>query len=1100
MLRMMKQDGELCLHDCLSLGEVELGLAGTAHPPEDENRNNSDNAVAVRHRLPLLLRLLHESRPLSSVPSLSLEAGAVAFDQEEDDEGNKTPLKRPDAVEDDSTKKDSDGKLPDRKSSPDAAVDDDDVGGTIQRAVDRLEDAAASDPVAEAAEALVGAWAPRSARRFEKLLRRQLRHSKTRISSSSLNLHSLLSDTELEEALAVALSATDEAVLAVSPLLTMQGKKKRQRTSVATDVSVQGDDDNDDDGDGGSNSDAESDDDNTQVDHVLVFQRESQTELLLDSLLDKKTKKRPSPDPAGTTTTKSSGRSLPLRNQQQRRQWAVVGEDSHEASVTKTLVELVRLVRAHSSLSGSSARVSNHETTEDETAAHPPPSLVPEDSIFAQEEPRQGGGGGGAGASMLSGPVDLPSTVSALLHHAPYLPARSVAEAMCRAGVPQAPSIVSRIAANDPSATAGLIAGCLDSLLGHHHNHSHHAMLSLSAARGALRSLALLSPRELARVRSAISDPPSLLLLDLQLELALLSGPDSALEAACLVNQHFSCLYGVGEVVESEDNQSSNNSNGEEEEVATNPDHDDDEEEEQEDDEPSVPGTKLGPYHRGRKTSLQGIFHNNPSLLRLALEVFGHDLAAQRNQCDNDTTRPTARFSLVMTSVVWLLYKVPINLLLEKPTGRAAFESCLTELQHWVEKLRITNDITTSNHGPDDVPLHGHLDRSLKILVCSCFAALSASFSLRVDEAKIASTYGDASCKMLVELLLRNLRHRSHDCAGFAARLVLLCANRSDASSLMLGTLLLRHMSTERKSRNRQVKPRDQCAEACHRLCASFTPEEIQIVCLGGLSSIRSLVADPAFGLDLARDVMIPDNVRLRQLREMLEHVLTSTSDDASALLHHPLMPAFIETTVFALMNRGASSILPIVSPVEVENLSQLASFRPDSTLTLTESRFIVCLLYYFALRDVDPKLFSLFMLDFRTLPVTNIRYLCEKPLAYGMSESLASRLCDCIDVCCPETRQKASFLRLSMRSAKRHGSITKRELLARLRNSIESRDSDPSGKTARRAFIVAKGWLSESTLITSTTSALLSHPNTLPSFFTFASLYRDPLMYACVI
>jgi hypothetical protein len=108
----------LSLHDSLSLGEVELGLSSEHRPSEEEVR-----------RLPLLLRLLSSSRPLSCIPSFPL-------------------LPEPDAEEND-------------EASSDAI---------IQQAVNRLEDRAALYSAAEGVEVVACHLAPYVCRKISRLM------------------------------------------------------------------------------------------------------------------------------------------------------------------------------------------------------------------------------------------------------------------------------------------------------------------------------------------------------------------------------------------------------------------------------------------------------------------------------------------------------------------------------------------------------------------------------------------------------------------------------------------------------------------------------------------------------------------------------------------------------------------------------------------------------------------------------------------------------------------------------------------------------------------------------------------------------------------
>ena len=61
----------LSLHDCLSLGEIALGLQNDdkANTTKQE-ASHHDRSIQEIHRLPLFLRILSMTRPLSTITSL----------------------------------------------------------------------------------------------------------------------------------------------------------------------------------------------------------------------------------------------------------------------------------------------------------------------------------------------------------------------------------------------------------------------------------------------------------------------------------------------------------------------------------------------------------------------------------------------------------------------------------------------------------------------------------------------------------------------------------------------------------------------------------------------------------------------------------------------------------------------------------------------------------------------------------------------------------------------------------------------------------------------------------------------------------------------
>lgn len=127
----------LSLHDALALGEVESGLPTSSSSSTTEHDN--DHQLEEIQRLPILLRLLSAARPLSSIPS---------FGKEE------TTSKSND---------DNDADAADDRNS--AAVCD----ALANRVVARLEDVAATYPVAEGVDVVACHLAPSICRHISRV-------------------------------------------------------------------------------------------------------------------------------------------------------------------------------------------------------------------------------------------------------------------------------------------------------------------------------------------------------------------------------------------------------------------------------------------------------------------------------------------------------------------------------------------------------------------------------------------------------------------------------------------------------------------------------------------------------------------------------------------------------------------------------------------------------------------------------------------------------------------------------------------------------------------------------------------------------------------
>ncbi len=98
--------------------------------------------------------------------------------------------------------------------------------------------------------------------------------------------------------------------------------------------------------------------------------------------------------------------------------------------------------------------------------------------------------------------------------------------ALCRAAVPQTPSLIARMGANAPAAIPTLVRGCIRAYEKASQSRAkNHAIAS--SARQAIRSLASLSAREASRIRSLLERDG--VMIDVQLELAMKHDPLLAL-------------------------------------------------------------------------------------------------------------------------------------------------------------------------------------------------------------------------------------------------------------------------------------------------------------------------------------------------------------------------------------------------------------------------------------------------------------------------------------------------------------------------------------------------------------------------------------------
>lgn len=187
-------------------------------------------------------------------------------------------------------------------------------------------------------------------------------------------------------------------------------------------------------------------------------------------------------------------------------------EDSQEAHLTRLLSELASLVVQ---------------------SLQPPPTTNKQDDEEAPEATL-----GVKADSLLSDSEtatignELGACIAVIMHHSPVLRHRHVASALCRASVPQAPTLIFRMGANSPNGIACLVRGCMDAVMVDKRSiGSNNTEEVVSIAKASVRKLASLSTRESARIRGMLEST----MIDVKLELSL---KQDAVEAACLLTQH----------------------------------------------------------------------------------------------------------------------------------------------------------------------------------------------------------------------------------------------------------------------------------------------------------------------------------------------------------------------------------------------------------------------------------------------------------------------------------------------------------------------------------------------------------------------------------
>jgi hypothetical protein len=359
------------LHDCLALGQVELGLANSTTTPTTNNSSNDEV-----HRLPLLLRWLHQARPWTRVPEL------IGLEEKQDTTAAITTLD----IE-----------------APQQHGETRNEDAVLEEAVARMEDRAALYSVAEGVQLVACHLAPAACLRASRLP--PLRRRKPR---ASHHRPETVYDTTPLMALAQNALAAPKATTMTTIMTTgnnTNSPKKQRRSSLsggpnaATSTTDRWEDDPDElHGRGSDGSDL---DDHDNKAHTPIDSGDDGPTTLTSATIN------------STTTNKKRSRKTEKRQSSQAL-FAQASPDSVEFLVLHTLQELIRLVADSLKSSTGATKCA---------AAAAATKLSYTDDLLLAEPARPD-------ASSVGGAMDahdLGVTLVSLLHNAPVLAHEHVA-------------------------------------------------------------------------------------------------------------------------------------------------------------------------------------------------------------------------------------------------------------------------------------------------------------------------------------------------------------------------------------------------------------------------------------------------------------------------------------------------------------------------------------------------------------------------------------------------------------------------------------------------------------------------------------------------
>lgn len=189
--------------------------------------------------------------------------------------------------------------------------------------------------------------------------------------------------------------------------------------------------------------------------------------------------------------------------------------DSQEATFVKIVSELTSLVVRSLEQNGFQKNSSSQDADDEpHDSGVGSLALSTDDSILSEYSPATDDDGGGA----MEG-SDLGSTIAAIMHYSPVLQSRHVSSAFCRASLPQTGNLLTRIAANCPATSSGLLLGCIETYA--HAITCGNTSIAKTAKKGA-NALAGLCRSECSKVFNKLQSLD--IMADIQLQLSMKLG------------------------------------------------------------------------------------------------------------------------------------------------------------------------------------------------------------------------------------------------------------------------------------------------------------------------------------------------------------------------------------------------------------------------------------------------------------------------------------------------------------------------------------------------------------------------------------------------
>jgi len=701
------------------------------------------------------------------------------------------------------------------------------------------------------------------------------------------------------------------------------------------------------------------------------------------------------------------------------------------------------------------------------------------DSLFAETHELSSSLGGGW--SRLS--VVIPT----LMHHAPILRHEHVANALCRATAPQAPTLIKDMAANCPSATQCLLQGCITAyqlaekfeLLSSSKKTTEeadpHTLSDLAVAKNIMRAsvesakyLASLSCREALNVIRTLHEQR--VMDGLALSLLMIHDPIGAVS------------YIVEKLYTKEPTSSNRNA------IQHKRRH-------------ALPLRQRVLSSQSRtQPSVKGVsVPINTVTSKLCKELTGDKALAENVRCfisrrislslkNKQTTGSISmgEGALFIQAYALLVHSIGIGAGSSSGSGSKFVEDTMTA----IGKL-----LTNENSG-QDLPTRSSEDNIYKTAICAAIVTCSRYPPIADSDGSVIGGPAVIACLDCLRGLF--LRPRSIESAIFSSRFAgaLIGDDAASFGKMALVNIFSHTCSTENIH---QQENDSQMAGVCRWLSS-----KIEMCVLKGIhqKGLTFVMHDPTATVEaMSRNSSKTSN----ELDDLMKKILADPKLCAD-IIQHKKGCALVHESVMMLVRRPSPHI-PLVLPLSLERLAQSLPWDVIGSDNHTAQQSQLALQIVYALKFLDCQPQSPFVINPRLVPLKeSLAFMesCNKNGSNGIDSgfgALCIALKELISKHCPDTlhaidsctvgRETSDGLMVSPKHT-----VNPMIVSDAIRDCLSSCDGvDPSGLRAEKMFMICRSKHPSFEVDVAAVGAILSSLKSQPKFYSYMALCKDPLI-----